>query len=58
MKTQIFLKMKYYLKGHPRSYKTTFMPKSFKYIRLWTDFDEILYKCYDHEDKNFSSNYI
>ena len=24
-----FYKMKYGLKGHPRSYKTTFMPKSF-----------------------------
>ena len=31
--------MKYDLKGHSRSYKTTFMPKSFWHIRLWTDFD-------------------
>ena len=29
MKTQIFDKMKDDLKGHPRSYKTTFMPKTF-----------------------------
>ena len=29
MKTQTFDKMKYDLKGHPRSYKTTFTPKSF-----------------------------
>ena len=41
MKTQFFDKMKYDLKGHPRSYKTTFMQKSFQYIRLWTDFDQI-----------------
>ena len=27
--------MQYDLKGHQRSYKTTFMPKSFKPIRLW-----------------------
>ena len=26
MKMHIFLKMNYYLKGHPSSYKTTFMP--------------------------------
>ena len=43
MKTQIFDKMEYDLKGHPRVYKTTVMPKSFKHIRLWTDFDENLY---------------
>ena len=41
-KTQIFHKMNYDFKGHPRSYKTTFMPKS--NIRLWTDFDENLYE--------------
>ena len=29
MKTQIFDKMKDDLKGHPRSYKTTYMPKTF-----------------------------
>ena len=41
---QIFHKMKHNLKGHPRSVKTIFMLKSFKYIRLWTDFDENLYE--------------
>ena len=45
MKLQNFHKMKYDLKGHPRSYMTTFMPKSFQHIRLWTDFDENLYEC-------------
>ena len=40
-----FHKMKYDLKGHPRSYKITFMPKSFLHIRLWTDFDANLYEC-------------
>ena len=34
----------YDLKGHPRLYKTTFMPNSFQHIRLWTDFDENLYE--------------
>ena len=29
------------MKGHPKSYKTTFMQKSFQHIRLWTVFDEI-----------------
>ena len=29
MKTQIFHKIWHDLKGHSRSYKTTFMPKSF-----------------------------
>ena len=29
--------MKYDLKGHPRSYKTTFMPKSCYHICFWTD---------------------
>ena len=29
MKTQMFDKIKYELKGHPRSYKITFMPKFF-----------------------------
>ena len=42
--------MKYALKGHPRSSKTTFMPKSFQHIRLGTDFDENLYECKYHED--------
>ena len=37
MKTQIFYEIKFDLKGHPRSYKTTFMPKPFKHIRLLTD---------------------
>ena len=32
--------MKYDLKGHSRSYKTTFKPKSFQHIRLWIDLDE------------------
>ena len=41
MKTKIEHKIKYYLKGHPRSYKNTFMPKSLYYIHLWTDFDYI-----------------
>ena len=40
MKTQIFYKVNYDLKGHPRS-NNTFMPKSFKHIR-WTDFDKNL----------------
>ena len=44
MKTQIFDKIKYDFTGHPRSYKTTFMPKSQNHICLWTDFDENLYK--------------
>ena len=34
--------MKYDLKGHSRSYKTTLMPKSLQHNRLWTDFDENL----------------
>ena len=34
------------------------MPKLFKHIRLWTDFDENLHECYDHEDKKISLNYI
>ena len=42
--------MQYDLKGHPRSYKTTFMPKSLQHIRLWTDFDENLYECSYHAD--------
>ena len=29
IKTNFFDNMKYDLKGNPRSYKTTFMPKSF-----------------------------
>ena len=29
IKIYFFYKMKYDLNGHPRSYKTTFMPKSF-----------------------------
>ena len=37
-KTQFFYYMKYDLKGYPRStFMTTFMPKSFKHIQLWTD---------------------
>ena len=39
MKTKSFNKMTYDLKGHPRLYKTTFMPKS------WTDFDKKLFEC-------------
>ena len=39
MKTKILNLIKYDLKGHPTSYKTPFMPKSFYQIRLWTDFD-------------------
>ena len=42
MKTQIFDEIKYDLQGHPRSYKTTFMPKPFEHIRLLTDFDKYL----------------
>ena len=37
MKTNFFHKMKYDLKGHPMSYKTTFMPKcsnSFVYVPI------------------------
>ena len=49
-KTQIFHKMKYDLKGQPRSYKTTFMPQLLEHIRFWTDFDENLYERYYHED--------
>ena len=45
MKTQIFHKMKYDFNGHSRSYKTTFMPKSFQHIRLWTGLDENQYEC-------------
>ena len=45
MKTQIFHKMRYDLEGHLNSYKTTYMPKSFKHIRLMTDFDEYFYEC-------------
>ena len=44
MKMQIFHYMKYDLKGHPRLYKTTFMPKSLQHIRLLTDFDENMYE--------------
>ena len=45
METQFFHNMKNYLKGHPRSYKTTFMPQSLQHISLWTDFDENFYEC-------------
>ena len=40
MKTQIFHIIKYDLKGQ----KTTFMPKSFYHIRLWTDFIVVFFK--------------
>ena len=45
VKTQIFHKVKYDLKGHPKSQMTTFMPKYFLHICLWADFDENLYEC-------------
>jgi hypothetical protein len=32
------------IKGNPMSYKTTFMPKSFLHIPLWTHFYENLYE--------------
>ena len=48
---QIFHKMQYDLKGHPRSYKTTFMLKSFFHIRLWTDCEK---KLYEYEDTIFT----
>ena len=51
IKMQIFHKMKYDLKGHPRSYKTTFMLKSFFHIRLWTDCEKNLY---EYEDTIFT----
>ena len=35
MKTWIFHEMKYDLQGHPRSYKTTFIPKSFMCIDIF-----------------------
>ena len=41
---EIIHKMKYDLKCHPKSYKTTFMPKYFWHIRLWTNFDQHLYE--------------
>ena len=64
MKTQIFHERMHDLKGHPRSNKTTFMPKSFKKIRLWTDSDEIgmnanimkrklFHKCHFHVMEKF-----
>ena len=46
MKTHIFDKMKYDLKGHKCHIKPPlYMPKSFQHISLWTDFIENLYEC-------------
>ena len=42
MKTQIYHKTKYDLKGHPRSYKIFFYAQI---ILAWTDFDANLYEC-------------
>ena len=49
-----FHKMKFDLKGHPRSYKTNFMPK-FSFIdRFWSKFVRMLISW----RLNFSINYI
>ena len=47
-------KMKHDLKGHPRSFKTTSMPKYFQHTCLWTDFEQNSYECYYHENTIFS----